>query len=751
MARKSQPIIKPLPHDLSCGCEIIIDKDGEQEERGVLVSDEIIDGQLTVLLRGEEYHTVPLNVVTPAPQPFSEEEQVAVREKPNYPGEMVSKDGKLVMPQAETWEPPAVVGRSVTANLTQDQERRFLENVEEVEITLIPPDVDDNEDGESNDPYEGGPDSSPSEKYHAPVEAVGEEEIDPYEAAPILLPQEEVDPRTFLFGQTPVSSRTHVSDDPRRLIPSDRPHIIGRALAGTGKTTTMIEGQKEVLGIKSELTLSEEQQALVEMMARSSGCRSIGAMAFTRSIADEWKKRVPKGVEAKGMHQMGMGAVMRAFQFRASEPVNPYKVDEIVCEMLGRDVRELRRERPGFLVSVRELVRLSKCYLLGLTQDGRLDLDNVNWQKELDQFVYRFEIDLDEGPDMEQAYEMVPRILHRCADPVRDNCFDQNDMIWLPCVTKGMRLWKYDLLCIDEVQDFNPMQHRLARLCGKRLCMIGDQNQSIYGFTGAMDEGMTHAFDELSSTPEGCVELPLTMTRRCGKAIVEEARKIVPDFKAHPSNGEGKLGNLLYPIQESRNYWKSGKTVLPYEKTYLPHVKPGDMVLCRVNSHLILQCNEFHRRGQKAFILGRNVGDQVMSLVKKMEPADVKDLIAKITDWRVEETGKESAKRYPSEGKLISIEAKADSILGLCEVAKTLSDLEDRVKYLFTDDPKEPGVLCTSIHKAKGLEARRVFFLQPRGGECPHPMAKSGWQRKQEMNCLYVGITRAIDELNYVS
>ncbi len=36
-------------------------------------------------------------------------------------------------------------------------------------------------------------------------------------------------------------------------------------------------------------------------------------------------------------------------------------------------------------------------------------------------------------------------------------------------------------------------------------------------------------------------------------------------------------------------------------------------------------------------------------------------------------------------------------------------------------------------------------------GQCPHPMAKGGWQMGQEWNLRYVGITRAIEELIFVS
>ena len=59
--------------------------------------------------------------------------------------------------------------------------------------------------------------------------------------------------------------------------------------------------------------------------------------------------------------------------------------------------------------------------------------------------------------------------------------------------------------------------------------------------------------------------------------------------------------------------------------------------------------------------------------------------------------------------------------------------------------------MLSSVHKAKGLEAKRVFILQPEGATMPHPAAHTLWEKEQELHILYVAITRAIEELVYVS
>jgi superfamily I DNA/RNA helicase len=75
-------------------------------------------------------------------------------------------------------------------------------------------------------------------------------------------------------------------------------------------------------------------------------------------------------------------------------------------------------------------------------------------------------------------------------------------------------------------------------------------------------------------------------------------------------------------------------------------------------------------------------------------------------------------------------------------------DCGDGTKYGKEKLVKPEGTLLSSVHRAKGLEAKRVFILRP--DLMPHPKAKSAWEKGQEANLEYVAITRAIEELVYV-
>ena len=91
--------------------------------------------------------------------------------------------------------------------------------------------------------------------------------------------------------------------------------------------------------------------------------------------------------------------------------------------------------------------------------------------------------------------------------------------------------------------------------------------------------------------------------------------------------------------------------------------------------------------------------------------------------------------------------ALADKVLTLVFLAKlsnNIEDLKNKIKTIFTDEIQ--GIVLSTVHKAKGLEANRVFIVRP--DLLPMKTVK-GWQQIQEINLQYVAITRAKTELIY--
>ncbi len=527
------------------------------------------------------------------------------------------------------------------------------------------------------------------------------------------------------------------------------PHLIIEARAGTGKTTTLIEGlklvtRKGVVGI----TPSKQQEAIWEAMEKSRGnARSVCFVAFNKSIATELQERVPEGCHAMTMHSMGFKAVRQAFD---SVKVNGNRVQDIIAEILGKDIWEIRKKDFELLKATEKLVGLCKMNLTGYqdTCGWRskkrivwLDAQTITADK-LSELASHYDVDLNSNSS--RVFDLVPRVLERCKDVQKDGCIDFNDMVWLPVVL-DLDVERYDLLLVDEAQDLNRCQHQLILKSRGRVILCGDPKQAIYGFAGADSKSMDNMMRELSITDVGCEYLQLTVTRRCGRAIVKEAQKIVPDFQAHRSCCDGLINRASMELKDEG-------CLNPYHI----RVQDGDMILCRVNAPLVSECFKFLRNGRKANIQGRDVGQGLISTIRKVtknstKNADVGWLLVLLSDWLQKETQRENAKRNPSESRLIALQDRHDCIVCFCEGQSTVSGVIEKIESVFTDDKNGSGILLSSVHKAKGLESKRVFILQPENAGMPHPVAKGKWQIEQEYNLLYVAITRAIEELIFVS
>lgn len=510
------------------------------------------------------------------------------------------------------------------------------------------------------------------------------------------------------------------------------PHLIVLARAGTGKTTTMEEGVKHLRGVKTRIIPSEQQEAIWKVLEiDKEHCNTIGFCAFNRSIAEELKKRVGKlDCDAMTIHSLGRTTVYSVYPGLRQPDDN--RTFRIIQEITGVDVQTLREKKPELLSGLKKLISIAKMNLVGYSKElnGLLPIEDKRWEEDLWQLMDYYEIDCDKYNT--EAVKLAPKILHRALEVVKDGYIDFDDMVWLPVVL-GMTPYRYDMLIVDEAQDLNPCQQELVLKAGERIVLVGDDMQAIYGFTGADSESIPNMYRKLSSLGE-CVQLKLTVTRRCGKAIVNHAKKYVPDFEAHESNPEGKIdtSRLLYMKEEP------GTEI----NNYMEVVKERDMVLCRTNAPLVSQCFRFIAQERKAIIRGRDIATGLLNLVDKMKAISVEDLVSKLETYFQKERDKENAKKFPSENRLMSLDDRELCMNQFIKGAGTVQDVKSKIDRVFNDKETE-AIVFSSVHKAKGLEADNVFLLLPKDSPMPHPMAKSPWAKQQEINLIYVAITRA--------
>lgn len=325
-----------------------------------------------------------------------------------------------------------------------------------------------------------------------------------------------------------------------------------------------------------------------------------------------------------------------------------------------------------------------------------------------------------------RVLELARDVVMQCRSTTAVIDFD--DMIWLP-VIENMPMPKFDNVLVDETQDLNAVQIEIVlriRKDGGKVIAIGDENQAIYGFRGADADAMDKVISALGATV-----LPLSLCYRNPKSVVNFVNTELPHIK-HEALETAEEG-LVETINESKLF---------------EYVNPGDMVICRTNAPLIKPCFSLIQRGIKAIIVGRAIGEELVNLINRIAKRALSDnlevVLGAMSEYAIQEVAR--LMKQQKESTAQALEDKVDTIYALADGCKTIKELTDKAQSIFSDDVK--GVVFSSAHRAKGLEADRVFIL--RYDLMPHPMAKQAWQLKQEINCKFVALTRARKELYFV-
>ncbi len=469
------------------------------------------------------------------------------------------------------------------------------------------------------------------------------------------------------------------------FITSGKGHAVVSAVAGSGKTTTIVQALR--------LTSPESKVAF---------------LAFNKHIANELAKKSPPHVKVCTLHSLGLASLRQLGKIKIDE----YKLDNIIDEFLPID-----RDAPKDVIAALYSLRNNLKKLVSLV---KATLCNSNDAAAIQQTADHYGLEL--NGDEETIIGLLPQVLGRCAED--DRTVDFDDMIWLP-VHLNLTLEKFDWVFVDEAQDLNKSQVELVlRSVAEtgRVIAVGDSSQAIYAFRGADTEAIGNIVAALNA-----VTLPLSITYRCPLSHVRLAQTIVPHLEAGPNAIEGIVENVS-------------------EDGVAERAKNGDMIICRVNAPLISLAFKLIRKGIKAVVRGRDIGKNLSDLIRKFNANSIDELCVRIDDYARRESLR-LVRRRDRESLQIQLDDKVDTLRAVISDCATVPDVLYRLESLFSDDVE--GVVLSSVHRAKGLEANRVFILRP--DLLPHPRAVSSWQIEQENNARYVALTRSKSELYFVS
>lgn len=479
------------------------------------------------------------------------------------------------------------------------------------------------------------------------------------------------------------------------------------AVAGAGKTTT-----------------------LIGLLTRTTG--PVAFMAYNKKIAEEIAVKVaPLGLNGR----VRVGTV-HSFGFSALRTVCPHtKVDGKKLITIAKRLTQNNRlpaELHAFAVKAASMAK----------QAGIGAITNIASPTAWAEMIAHHDIDelLPDGYGTAEGVRAACALLIASND-MADQMIDFDDMVYLP-IQRNLTITRYDWVLLDEAQDTNATRRALARKLlapDGRMVAVGDPAQAIYGFTGADSDSL-----DLIRADFSAITLPLTVSYRCPKAVVAEARQWVQHIQPADNAAEGSVERI-----KENNFW-GGKD----EAGIYAGLTADDVILCRNTAPLVATAYSLIRRGKGCIIEGRDIGTGLIKLATKWKTATtVEDLRDKLGRWSTAEIKRALDKNQDAQAARIE-----DQVNTLFEIMSTLPNdasifsIQAAINSLFGDTPagERPKVVTLStIHKSKGREWRRVFWWGANAYQPSH-YARQAWQQGQERNLMYVAATRAQETLVHV-
>jgi DNA helicase-2/ATP-dependent DNA helicase PcrA len=472
-----------------------------------------------------------------------------------------------------------------------------------------------------------------------------------------------------LWSTVPGVSR--LTTQQRAAIEADDPLLCVVAGAGAGKT--------RVLTLRVARRVREESIEADRTLVTT----------FSRKAADELRTRLwslgVSGVQAGTFHRTALGLLREhRAQRNRPEPVLLPDRRRLLSEVATADPRRLR--------TLDGEIGWAKARLIGPD----------DYEAAARRARRRSGVSLDQVAETFTRYE---------AERTRRRLLDFDDLI-VACAdalagdasfADAVR-WRTRHLFVDEMQDVNPAQFRLltALLSDEPdLFVVGDPNQSVYGFNGA-DPTL---LDRLPDLLRGTRVIRLDENHRCTPQIVAVAASVLQ----HNDNPEELVRDLVLPVTTRLDG--------PVPQV-VPHASDADEAAWAAQRAKLSRTPG--RRWSSIAVLTRT-NAQLAVVQAAMEAARVPALVAgsdlgPASDLR----GRAAAGHHAAE---------ADE------------DGADEVTV------ERDCVVLSTFHRAKGLQWPTVIVLGLSAGLMPLGSAQTQDAIDEERRLLYVALTRAEEEL----
>lgn len=497
----------------------------------------------------------------------------------------------------------------------------------------------------------------------------------------------------FDFGFTPSPYQEKIFD----FIVHGNGNAVISAKAGSGKTSTCVTAIK-LIKPKNKVMF----------------------LAFNKSVAEELSQKLKDypNVEVRTSHSLGFAIIRKNVEGEVELDEFKYRryVKSNISELTTIDVTLTKNQLYNYIESICALVDFAR---FNLAQTA----------EEVKSLAVKYDV-----PIFFDECDVVIKVLEWGKTEL--NSIDYTDMVWLPVeLSMNARAFQKDFIFIDECQDQSLMSIELFLKCfkrGTRFIAMGDEDQCINTFCGSSEEAFQYMKDYPKTT-----QFDLPICYRCPRTVVELAKTLVPDIKCREDAPKGDI----------------------IEKCWTSSLQSGDMVLCRSKAPLLKVYTKLLRKGIQCYIKGQDIGTNLKKLIEEVDIEELNtnlksdgvfvrlyDNLFEIRNKLMESKGLD----YQDATLTNYITNRYDMIKALTVLAEnytTKTELLSHIDEIF-DETRE-GVILSTIHKAKGLEADNVYILC--NSSMPSSLAKKEWEKNAEQNLIYVAYTRAKKKLGFIS
>lgn len=449
-------------------------------------------------------------------------------------------------------------------------------------------------------------------------------------------------------------------------------HMLIRSVAGSGKTSVIVEAAKHVP-------------------------RNSVFLAFNKKIVQELEGRLPTHCKASTFHSL-------CFSFLKDRLGKNVKIDKYkslkLCQKHADYAEDAKWE-------VARLVGLLKNNGVGIFT--RIEADIVEDVREA------YDITSEDVSNSEIVMAAM-KVLKLNEKDIFNIDFD--DMVYLSLKFVKERGWgmdKHPVVFVDEAQDTNEVQLELLAEMAERVIGVGDDAQAIYGFRGAGANSMEAIKERFD-----CQEFDMSISWRCPQKVAELARMRVPEFR-------------------SRDGAPMGEVLEVSEGILMDNLRAQDLVVCRQNFPLLKIALKL-LKSKTSFNMSGKFPEQLVNFVKGFNAGSIPEFRKCLQEWW--DAKEKELLAANKQGALMRESDKFESLMELQKVSTSVADLVFNLESIMTN---KGGISLSTIHGAKGLEAKTVVFLQPE--LLPSKYAVTEEQLMQEDNLRYVAQTRAQERL----